>query len=345
MSTNDSAIAATQDDAYAGLCVWEEMLAVKARNAPERRNLLRHWERVGTCALRRAALSLGRFANTVWRALDDDLREALEPFDWEFVPAFLRMFAFDGDEVVTPSTDYVIAELRARSVLLSARDDQVSTVSHWATPGSRLFLVAYEADGKPYALALSDLDIAHKIARLRGGEVIDTEVDRHADMAAPSPPTYTVEVTWRVPECVHLTVEANSPKEANAIALTEVAQHPDRLERKLEYETCGPDEVTGIREGDEADPDGRSLPLVTTAALDEGQSVFVARYQNRHGDVETRAFKGEALAFAWRDEIARENWDSARDGAPPDAIGDAYFELQHVRGEESLSIEQCFLRG
>ena len=49
-------------------------------------------------------------------------------------------------------------------------------------PGSRLFLVAYEsADGKPYAFALSDLDVAHKLARARGGEVIDTPVDRMAD--------------------------------------------------------------------------------------------------------------------------------------------------------------------
>lgn len=95
------------------------------------------------------------------------------------------------------------------------------------------------------------------------------------------------------------------------------------------------------------DPAGRSrsLPLVTTAALDEGQPVFVARYENRHGDVETRAFREKALALAWRDEIARENWNGARDGAPPHAIRDAYFELQNDRGEESFSIERCALRG
>ena len=54
----------------------------------------------------------------------------------------------------------------------------------WATPKTRLFLVAYEgADGKPYALALSNFDIAHRISRLRSGEVIDTAVDRHTDFA------------------------------------------------------------------------------------------------------------------------------------------------------------------
>ena len=54
----------------------------------------------------------------------------------------------------------------------------------WATPKSRLFLVAYEsADGRPYALALSNHDVAARLARRFGGEVIDTLIDNHADMA------------------------------------------------------------------------------------------------------------------------------------------------------------------
>jgi hypothetical protein len=55
------------------------------------------------------------------------------------------------------------------------------TAPSWVKPKTRLFLVAYEgADGRPYALALSD----HGVARRMGGEVIDTLVDNHADMAA-----------------------------------------------------------------------------------------------------------------------------------------------------------------
>ncbi len=43
-------------------------------------------------------------------------------------------------------------------------------------------LVAHEsADGKPYAFARSHLDVAHKLARACGGEVIDNAVDRMAD--------------------------------------------------------------------------------------------------------------------------------------------------------------------
>jgi len=54
----------------------------------------------------------------------------------------------------------------------------------WAASGARLFLVAYEgADGKPYAVAISDHDVAYRLATRFDGEVIDTCVDTHADMA------------------------------------------------------------------------------------------------------------------------------------------------------------------
>ncbi len=57
----------------------------------------------------------------------------------------------------------------------------------WAAPGTRLFLVAYEgADGKPYAVAVSDYDVACRLAARFDGEVIDTCVDTHADMAEPA---------------------------------------------------------------------------------------------------------------------------------------------------------------
>ena len=59
------------------------------------------------------------------------------------------------------------------------------TAPSWVTPNTRLFLVAYEgADGRPYAVAVSDHGVAARLARRFGGEVIDTVVDNHADMAA-----------------------------------------------------------------------------------------------------------------------------------------------------------------
>ena len=40
------------------------------------------------------------------------------------------------------------------------------TAPFWVTPKTRLFLVAYEgADGRPYAVALSDHGVAARLAR------------------------------------------------------------------------------------------------------------------------------------------------------------------------------------
>ena len=78
---------------------------------------------------------------------------------------------------------------------------------------------------------------------------------------------YTVEVTWRVPEYTHLTVQADTPEQAIERALEEVANDPDAHPRTMDYEGCGPDVITGLWEGDEAypDPPGCTLPLPQTA--------------------------------------------------------------------------------
>ena len=72
---------------------------------------------------------------------------------------------------------------------------------------------------------------------------------------------YSTEVTWLVPEYVTLTVKAETPQEAMEKALAEVALDPDRFPRKLDYDTCGPDVVTGLWEGPEAYADARELDL------------------------------------------------------------------------------------
>ena len=55
---------------------------------------------------------------------------------------------------------------------------------------------------------------------------------------------YTVEVTWRVPEYTHLTIQADSAEQAIALALEKVADNPDAHERTLDYDSCGADVVT-----------------------------------------------------------------------------------------------------
>ena len=115
---------------------------------------------------------------------------------------------------------------------------------------------------------------------------------------------YTVEVTWRVPEYTHLTVQADSPAQAIERALTEVADNPDAHERTLDYESCGPDVVTGLWEGDEAypDPPGCTLPLPQTPERDLETAIEAAVAQVREGWSAPLELRNLLVAFdAWRE--------------------------------------------
>jgi hypothetical protein len=89
---------AADDDAYAAMCVWREMPAIKAKDDSEPDGLLNIWERIGRRQMREKSFELGKLANAVWAALDDDTHDMFAPFDCEFVPAFLRTIVTD-DEV------------------------------------------------------------------------------------------------------------------------------------------------------------------------------------------------------------------------------------------------------
>ena len=187
--------APVSDDAYAAMCVWEELLSIREREDENRAGLLSLWNTTGTHGMRATAFAIGRFVNAVWNALDEDARAEFAPFDWEFVPALLQTIDFDCLYLNLPRVETAIETMRERELAraveqrrcgrLPKADVPSGSVSSWACAGDRLFLVAYEgADGKPYALALSDHDVAARIASRRAGEVIDTFVDTHADMAA-----------------------------------------------------------------------------------------------------------------------------------------------------------------
>jgi hypothetical protein len=97
--------------------------------------------------------------------------------------------------------------------------------------------------------------------------------------------SYTVEVTWRVPEYTHLTVQADSAEQAIELALAKVADNPDDHKRKLDYESCGADVVTGLWEGDEAypEPPGSTLPLPPTPERDLETAIEAAVAHVRQG--------------------------------------------------------------
>ena len=96
--------------------------------------------------------------------------------------------------------------------------------------------------------------------------------------------TYTVEVTWNVPEYIHVTVEAERPERAMELALAEAADNPDGYRRTLDYDNSGQNDVTGLWEGDEAYPDADedSLPLPPTPrmALDHAIQAVVAHLRH-----------------------------------------------------------------
>ena len=92
----------TDDDVYAAMSVWEDMLAAKASGDPDFTAMLTLWGRIGTVAMRAKAFTIARFANAVWARLDDDAQVMFEPFDWEFVPALLRTIEFTTHGVLLP---------------------------------------------------------------------------------------------------------------------------------------------------------------------------------------------------------------------------------------------------
>ena len=105
----------------AAMSVWEDMLTAKATGEPEFTAMLTLWARIGTPAMRAKAFTIGRFANAVWNGLDEDTRDVLAPFNWEFVPAFLRTVDFDGPRVSLPKIDTAIAAMRAEALARAAQ--------------------------------------------------------------------------------------------------------------------------------------------------------------------------------------------------------------------------------
>jgi len=193
LAQNPTDVRPPPDPAYAAMCVWEDMLAIKTSTDPERKAFLTLWERLGTEAMRTRALAIAEIAEAVWNALDDDARDMLAPFDWEFVPTLVRSINFEAPYPSLPTVESAMATMQAKALAPQSRgfarretaDEPTTTAPPWVTPKTRLFLVAYEgADDRPYALALSDQGVAARLARKLDGEVIDTLVDNHADMAA-----------------------------------------------------------------------------------------------------------------------------------------------------------------
>lgn len=69
-------------------CLWEAML--EGRYAA----LRALWDNFGTVEMRHTAIALADDVLKVWDCMTEDEREKCVPYDWEFVPAFLRRIEF-----------------------------------------------------------------------------------------------------------------------------------------------------------------------------------------------------------------------------------------------------------
>ena len=65
--------------------------------------------------MRSSAFEIGKFANAVWEALDDEVRDRLSPFDWEVIPALLGMIDFADLTMMAPTIETAIAGIRAKA--------------------------------------------------------------------------------------------------------------------------------------------------------------------------------------------------------------------------------------
>jgi hypothetical protein len=92
----------------AATCLWEAMIEANtcwwasnpenpARHhrftpvtSPNLISMCKLWDNYGTVEMRHAAIDLADFMLKVWDVLTEDEKEELIPYDWEFVPAFLR---------------------------------------------------------------------------------------------------------------------------------------------------------------------------------------------------------------------------------------------------------------
>ncbi|MER8582661.1 hypothetical protein NKG95_28825 [Mesorhizobium sp. M1423] len=83
----------------AAMCLWEAMLEVRMKEGTSQAAwaapIFARWDQWGTCEMRHDCIALAPIAERVWVAVRETGEEDdLVPFDWEFIPAFLRRVKF-----------------------------------------------------------------------------------------------------------------------------------------------------------------------------------------------------------------------------------------------------------
>lgn len=90
----------------AALCLWEAMLEDRDKLA----QLNAEWDRWGTVEMRHCAIELAPSVCAVWDCMTVEEREACIPYDWEFVPLFLRCLIWEDHRPVLPGSPRLMAD-------------------------------------------------------------------------------------------------------------------------------------------------------------------------------------------------------------------------------------------
>lgn len=79
------------EEVDAALSVWEAMFEVR-QQMPD---MDKAWNDYGTSAMRQTAAGLGKIVQAAWLTISEEEQDGIcAPFDWELIPAFLRLVKF-----------------------------------------------------------------------------------------------------------------------------------------------------------------------------------------------------------------------------------------------------------
>lgn len=94
----------------AATCLWEAMLENR-EDTEGYPGLDEAFDFLGTVEMRHMAIALADDVLKVWDSMTEDEKEKCIPYDWEFVPEFLKHVEADACGVIRPTNHREMADL------------------------------------------------------------------------------------------------------------------------------------------------------------------------------------------------------------------------------------------
>lgn len=155
------------------LCVWDAMLDERTHNneasppSEWHKHFNKLWDDYGTASMRGEARSIGEWCEQVFDAYLGDNEYEGPPWDFEIVPALLRLVDFSDDKVTIPSVEsgsvvvHNIVEI----------EKAAHAKAHWTMRAREIARVEYADDG-----SIFDAD---QLERLREQDMSPREAVEH----------------------------------------------------------------------------------------------------------------------------------------------------------------------